>query len=118
MSRSKPVARYVGKLASGKRVYVNAYNGDPLAFAVFVTRINPTRGRVELVGRVVNKTHEEELRFNPETNCYERKPDKTPHIMTPRELGEEKVGWWNRHGHNLERAELVELELVKPRGTK
>lgn len=125
---SRVVARYVGKLASGKRVYVNAYDAKPLAFAVYLTRHEhktvlrageyvPTDERkTELVGKVENREYHEELRFNPETRCYERKPDGTPHVMTAREYADEHAGWFGRHGSRVELVEVVELALVRPRG--
>lgn len=126
MSR-KVIARYVGKLASGKRVYVAAYDAKPLAFAVYLTRkefktvlrdgkyVDTTERKTELVGKIENRTHEKDRIFDPESRCYLPKPDGTPHVLTAREKADEHAGWFSRHGFHVENAEVVELTLVRSR---
>lgn len=80
---------------------------------MFVTRKS---GRVELVGKTSVWQHEETLRFNPETRCYERKPDNSMHVLTARESADEDAGWWSRHGTDITLVEVLELTVVKPRG--
>lgn len=89
--RGYPLAdgkRYVGKLDTGKKVYVTARDERTLAFAVFVTRAS---GRVELVERIVEGDHRPQLIWNG--GHYER----TDRVLTATEMAEEGAGWWRRH---------------------
>jgi hypothetical protein len=79
--------KYVA-IVDGKRRYVKpGRNGEPLAFAVFVTRAN---GRIEIVERV-------EDGHRPMRVWTGGRYEAEHRLLDAAARAEEKAGWWRRH---------------------